>query len=95
MITGFEPFDRLNDKVKHIIVMLIITVVIVPTFIYIFDREAGNIISLITSVLIILGKEAYDGWKNDWIMDIFAGLVGIFIGFVIGGALIARVFLGV
>lgn len=54
------------------------------------EREFAQITMLILSQIAIFYKEHRDGWVKGWFFDVFAGELGMFFGFVIGGGIIAR-----
>ena len=53
------------------------------------DREFAQITMLILSQIAILYKEHRDGWIKGWFFDVFAGELGMFFGFLMGGGIIA------
>ena len=87
MITGWKWFDNLNDKLKHFIVMAVFTAVILLAF----GKQAGDDIAGSAGIILMLAKEWYDGWKDDWIFDLIAGFLGMLAVLVAASIILALV----
>lgn len=74
MITGWDRFDKLNDKVKHFILGLIITLLVG----FIFSLEYGILVGVSAGVF----KEVWDEYTYGGFdaKDLIATLLGVVVG---------------